>query len=107
MSTTLTKNRAPKLALTARVATQDGSTVIAFLKHVMEDKSEPTPVRMAAGLALLDRGYGKAPVEIHVEVEQTLTLQSFTMQELLAAHKAMLALQEPVEVDSEVVGGQA
>ncbi len=61
------------LSLAARIRAlggEDGSTYAELLHRVALDEGEPTRVRLDAVRILLDRGYGAAPQELHVETSQ-------------------------------------
>ena len=63
------------ISLAARIRTlggEDGSTYAELLHRVALDESEPTKVRLDAVRILLDRGYGAAPQELHVETSQQM-----------------------------------
>ena len=106
------------IARLAREATNGGTDLVAFFQAIFQGNvpqvGEGQAVgrdvtlkdRIEAGYWLADRGYGKAPITVNVaEDEPENPLRSFTMEELLAAHAAMKALQEPLEVEAEVVEG--
>ncbi len=61
------------LSLAARIRTlggADGATYAELLHRVALDEGEPTRVRLDALKILLDRGYGAAPQELHIESTQ-------------------------------------
>ncbi len=66
--------------------------------EIMRDEKVNTSVRLAASLALLDRGYGKAVQHIEAEVSVYDSLG-------LAEKEALLAVLESLDVDQEGASG--
>ena len=63
------------MSLAARIRAlggEDGATYAELLHRVALDEDEPTRVRLDAIRVLLDRGYGAAPQELHVETSQQM-----------------------------------
>jgi hypothetical protein len=92
------KKASPNLALSARAATKQGRDIITFLVDVLRSEHEITSDRLKAADLLLNRGWGRAPIEIHVEVEETVTLKTYSLDDLLSMRKAMNQLEESREV---------
>ena len=105
------KKASPNLSLSTRMATKQGRDIITFLVDVLRDEHEITSDRLRAADLLLNRGWGRAPIEIHVEVEETVTLQTYSLDDLLSMRKAMNQLEENREVIEATVvqedGGDA
>ena len=91
----------------AREATNDGVDLVAFFQAIFQGnvprfgdgqavgRDVTLKDRIEAGYWLADRGYGKAPITVNVaEDEVERPLASYTMEELLAAHRAMIAIKQ-------------
>ena len=50
---------------------------------------------------LLNRGWGRAPVEVHIQVEETITLKSYSIDELISMRETMKALEASEAIDAE------
>ena len=95
------------IARLAREATNDGVDLVAFFQAIFQGKvpevGDGQAVgrdvtlrdRIEAGYWLADRGYGKAPITVNVAEDETDNpLASYNMDELLAAHRAMIAIEQ-------------
>jgi len=60
------KGKKPGVMITT-MARQHTETAIRVLTQIMEDPKAPPAARATAARALLDRGWGKAPVQIDVQ----------------------------------------
>jgi len=92
------KKASKNLALTARTATRNGTQLINFLCRVYQDEGEQMSDRLHAAQMLFDRGWGKAPIEVHVEIEETTTLSRFSLEQLLSMQQSMNQLEAGIEV---------
>ena len=100
LSTRMTKQQ-PNLAFSVRVATEQGRSVVGFLTQVLMNTEETTTDRLKAADMLLNRGWGRAPVEVHIQVEETITLKSYSIDELISMRETMKALEASEVVDAE------
>jgi hypothetical protein len=80
------------------LARQFTAEAINLLAEVMEDEKAPPAARCTAAMALLDRGWGKAPVQIDLNVRQRF--DSFLREVGLSA-RADRELIEAEPVDSD------
>jgi hypothetical protein len=76
----------------ARTATPEAVTTLVSL---MRDTSS-AKIRLAASIAILDRGLGRPNVQVDVTLALKQKLQSMNVQELLAFREAYLAARDSV-----------
>ena len=96
------KKASKNLALTARTATRNGTRLIDFLCRVYQNEDEQMSDRLHAAQILFERGWGKAPIEVHVEIEETTTLSRFSLEQLLSMQQSMNQL----EAGGEIIEGK-
>ena len=101
-ASTRQKKASKNLALTARTATRNGTRLIDFLCRVYQNEDEQMSDRLHAAQILFERGWGKAPIEVHVEIEETAILSRFSLEQLLAMQQSMNQL----EAGGEIIEGE-
>lgn len=87
------------LSLAARIRAlggEDGAIYVELLHRVALDEGEPTRVRLDALRTLLDRGYGAAPQELHVETSQQM-MRASELREALREEGLLTAPPQPAE----------
>lgn len=94
----LTRAGRPPGATITTLARTHTDAAIKLLADVVEDEKAPTAARVAAAQALLDRGWGKAPVTVDLNVRAKF--DDF-LREVGAA-----AVYEHEHPDAEVVDGE-
>ena len=99
------KKASVNLALAARMSTKQGRDILTFLLQVMRDGREMTSDRIQASKLLLERGWGRAPIEVHIEVEETITLKSYSLDDLMSMKKAMdeLDVIPPKAIEAKIL----
>ena len=92
------KKASKNLALTARTATRNGTRLIDFLCRVYQNEDEQMSDRLHAAQILFERGWGNAPIQVHVEIEETATHSRFSLEQLLSMQQSMNQLEAGIEV---------
>lgn len=64
------KGRPPKKEIAAKLAEKHLKRSMQLLRDVVDDETAPTQSRIAAANLILERGFGKAPVEIETSLSE-------------------------------------
>ena len=83
------ERHASNVALTIRQLTNQGDKLAHALMAIIDNPQESTSDRLTAIKVAYDRGWGKAPIEIHVEHETTNVLKVYDVAELLKLKAAI------------------
>ncbi|MEM6533138.1 MAG: DUF5681 domain-containing protein [Myxococcota bacterium] len=80
------KGRPKEVAHVRALAREKTEDAIETLHEIMMNRKEPGSARVAAARELLDRGYGRAPQQVDVDLKKTVTVVEMSEAEL--AHVA-------------------